>query len=55
MTPGRAGDPAGHAGEAGAGEGLRERFTAGLGFPMDGFQLRAMDAIARLARIADIH
>ena len=45
MTPGRAGDPARHAG--GAGEGLRERFEQTVGFPLDRFQHRAMDAIDR--------
>ena len=38
MTPGRAAGPARHAGDGGAGEGLRERFEAGVGFPLDGFQ-----------------
>ena len=58
MTPGRAGGPARHAGgegssgavgAAGTGgpEGLRERFVARIGFPLDRFQLRAMDAIDR--------
>ncbi len=45
MTPGRAGETARHAG--GVGEGLRERFQESLGFPLDPFQHRAMDAIDR--------
>ncbi len=45
MTPGRAGGAARHAGEVG--EGLRHRFQQSVGFPLDGFQLRAMDAIDR--------
>jgi len=45
MTPGRAGEPARHAGEEG--DGLRQRFQRTVGFPLDGFQHRAMDAIDR--------
>jgi ATP-dependent RNA helicase HelY len=45
MTPGRAGGAARHAGEVG--EGLRRRFEQSVGFPLDGFQHRAMDAIDR--------
>ncbi len=45
MTPGRAGGAARHAGEVG--EGLRQRFQQSVGFPLDGFQHRAMDAIDR--------
>ena len=45
MTPGRAGGAARHAGEVG--EGLRHRFQQSVGFPLDGFQQQAMDAIDR--------
>jgi ATP-dependent RNA helicase HelY len=45
MTPGRAGGAARHAGEVG--EGLRHRFQQSVGFPLDEFQLRAMNAIDR--------
>jgi len=45
MTPGRAGEPTRHAGARD--EGVRDRFERVLGFPLDGFQHRAMDAIDR--------
>ena len=45
MTPGASGGPPGMPGEVG--EGFRERFERGLGFPLDGFQRRSMDAIDR--------
>ncbi|HEV3131853.1 MAG TPA: DEAD/DEAH box helicase, partial [Acidimicrobiales bacterium] len=44
MTTGRHRGTARDAG-GGAGEGFRERFERGLGFPLDGFQHRALDAI----------
>ncbi len=44
MTTGHAGGPARH---AGVGEGFRERFQQTVGFPLDAFQHRAMDAIDR--------
>ena len=44
MTTGRHRGTARDAG-GGAGEGFRERFEAGLGFPLDGFQHRALDAV----------
>ena len=47
MIPGRAGGPTRRAGDEGTGAGLRERFVADVGFPLDGFQERAMDAIDR--------
>ena len=45
MTPGRARGSARYAG--GDGTELRERFQQTIGFPLDGFQHRAMDAIDR--------
>ena len=45
MTTGRARGTAGHA--SALGEGFRDRFAQALGFPLDPFQHRAMDAIDR--------
>ncbi len=45
MNPGGAGGTAGAANRGG--EGLRRQFAADLGFPLDGFQHEAMDAIDR--------
>ena len=45
MTPTRAGGTARHA--EGVGEGFRERFLRTVGFPLDRFQRRALDAIDR--------
>ena len=45
MNAGRARGPSRDAGAAG--EGLRERFCGHVGFPLDAFQLEAMDAIDR--------
>jgi superfamily II RNA helicase len=45
MTPGRAGEPTRRAGDPA--DGLRGQFAQSLDFPLDPFQLRAMDAIDR--------
>ncbi len=45
MSPGRAGWASRDAGPTG--EGLRERFQHDIGFPLDAFQIEAMDAIDR--------
>ena len=46
MSPGRTGGSARFAGRRAA-EGYRERFSSRLDFPLDGFQVRAFDAIDR--------